>query len=90
MKKFTKSLVLLGCFAAGLCSQASAQDSGALIDALIKKGILSDQEAEDIRADLSRDYATQSSAGKLDISSNVTRLRLSGDARVRYQFDNEQ
>jgi len=90
MKLFTKSLVLLGCFAAGLCAQASAQDSGALIDALVKKGILSDQEAEDIRADLSRDYATQSSAGKLDISSNVTRLRLSGDARVRYQYDNEQ
>ena len=89
IKNFAKSLALLGCFAAGLCSQASAQDSGALLDALVKKGILSDQEAEDIRTDLARDYATGSSAGKLDIAGNVTRLRLSGDARVRYQYDNE-
>jgi len=85
-----KWLVLLGSLALGAGSIACAQDSGALIDALVRKGILNDQEAEDIRADLTRDYATQSSAGKLDIASNVTRLRLSGDARVRYQFDNEQ
>jgi hypothetical protein len=32
-----------------------AQDSGALIDALIRKGILTNQEAEDIRADLVRE-----------------------------------
>jgi len=85
-----KTLALLGCFAAGLCSVATAQDSGALIDALVRKGILNDQEAEDIRADLTRDFSTQSSAGKLDLSSNVTRLKLTGDARVRYQYDNEQ
>ncbi len=89
-KNFAKTLALLGCFAAGLCSQASAQDSGALLDALVKKGILSDQEAEDIRTDLTRDFATSSSAGKLDIASNVTKLKLAGDARVRYQYDNEQ
>jgi hypothetical protein len=35
-----------------------AQDSGALIDALIRKGILTNQEAEDIRADLVRDNNT--------------------------------
>ncbi|MCX6938633.1 MAG: putative porin [Verrucomicrobia bacterium] len=90
IKNFAKSLALLGCFAAGLCSQASAQDSGALLDALVKKGILSDQEAEDIRTDLTRDFATSSSAGKLDIAGNVTKLKLAGDARVRYQYDNEQ
>ncbi len=89
IKNFAKSLALLGCFAAGLCSQASAQDSGALLEALVKKGILSDQEAEDIRADLARDYSTGSAAGKLDIAGNITRLRLAGDARVRYQYDNE-
>lgn len=74
---------------AGASTFVRAQDSGALIDALVKKGILSDQEAEDIRADLTRDFGQNTPAGKLDISSNVTRLRISGDARVRYQYDNE-
>lgn len=41
-----------------LTGTALAQDSGALIDALIKKGILTNQEAEDIRADLVRDSNT--------------------------------
>ena len=36
----------------------AAQDSGALIDVLIKKGILTNQEAEDVRADLVRDSNT--------------------------------
>jgi polyhydroxyalkanoate synthesis regulator phasin len=39
-----------------ICGQAlRAQESGALIDALIRKGILTHQEAEDIRADLVRE-----------------------------------
>lgn len=37
---------------------AVAQDSGALIEALIRKGILTNQEAEDIRADLVRENNT--------------------------------
>lgn len=90
IKNSLRTLVLLGSLAIGAGSIACAQDSGALIDALVKKGILNDQEAEDIRADLGRDFATQTSAGKLDIASNITKLKISGDARVRYQNDNEQ
>lgn len=90
IKNSIKTLVLLGSLAIGAGSIACAQDSGVLIDALVKKGILNDQEAEDIRADLGRDFATQTSAGKLDIASSITKLKISGDARVRYQNDNEQ
>ena len=39
----------------GTVVSLSAQDSGALITALIRKGILTNQEAEDIRADLVRE-----------------------------------
>ncbi|MES2693938.1 MAG: porin [Verrucomicrobiota bacterium] len=35
-----------------------AQDSGALLDVLVRKGILTQQEAEDVRADLVRDANT--------------------------------
>lgn len=72
--------------AAGAASFAQAQDSGPLIDALIRKGILTDQEGEDLRAELLRDYGT-SSAGKVDLSSPVTRFKISGDMRLREQID---
>ena len=74
---------------AGAAPFMKAQDSGPLVDALVRKGILTDQEAEEIRADLLRDFGT-SSPGKLELSSAVTKLRISGDARVRYQYDNEE
>lgn len=85
MKSLTKTLALLGCFAAGLCATASAQDSGALLDALVKKGILSDQEAEDIRADLTRDYA-MSNIYVGPTGKSVSKIALSG--RIQAQFDN--
>lgn len=81
----SKWLALLGGVALGAASLAHAQDSGPLIDALVKKGILNDQEAEEIRADLIKDFGT-SSAGKLNLSSALTELKLSGDARVRYEY----
>ena len=84
-----KTLALLGSLAIGSASVAVAQDSGPLIDKLVAKGILTDQEGEDLRVDLLKDFGT-TSPGKLDISSAVTKLKISGDARVRYQFDNEQ
>jgi polyhydroxyalkanoate synthesis regulator phasin len=87
--KSLKWLALLGGVTLGSATMAVAQDSGALLEALVRKGVLNDQEAEDIRADLTRDYASQTSAGKLDISSNITRLRIAGDVRFRYQYDNE-
>jgi hypothetical protein len=82
-------LALSAALFAGAAATASAQDSGPLIDALVRKGILTDQEAEELRTELVRDFG-YTSPGKLDVSSAVTRLRIAGDARVRYQYDNEQ
>lgn len=62
-----------------------AQDSAALIDALIKKGILTDQEAKDIRADLGKEFKA-SPGGKWNIGSTVSELKLTGDGRVRYEY----
>lgn len=53
----TKTLAL----AAGIILSATcvlAQDSGPLLDALVRKGILTNQEAEDLRAELVRDNNT--------------------------------
>ena len=37
-----------------------AQDSGALLELLVKKGLITDQEAEDVRADLVKENAATS------------------------------
>lgn len=63
---------------------ARGQDSGALLELLVKKGLITDQEAEDVRADLVKESAN-TSAGKLKLSTPVTELELYGDARVRYE-----
>ncbi len=72
--------------AALLCAGAAiAQDSGALIDLLVKKGVLNDQEAEELRAELTKDFAANTSAGKLNLSAPMTEFRIAGDVRVRYE-----
>ena len=68
---------------------ASAQDSGPLIDLLIRKGIISDQEAEEIRAELVREFVANSPAGKLNLSSALSEFKLSGDIRLRQQFETQ-
>jgi hypothetical protein len=65
---------------------AQAQDAGALVDVLVRKGVLTNQEADDVRADLSRDLS-QTSAGKIKLSNSVTELKLYGDLRLRYQYE---
>jgi len=89
LNKSTVQLMALG-LVGSFAATAAAQDSGALIDALVRKGVLKDQEAEQIRSQLSRDYAANTPAGKLNISSSVKELKLSGDVRLRYQYDNQQ
>jgi polyhydroxyalkanoate synthesis regulator phasin len=89
MKKTLKKMTAMAAGLVAMTLAAVAQDSGALVDALVKKGILSDQEAEEIRADLTKEFS-QTNAGKINLSSSVTQLRIYGDARVRYQWENQR
>ena len=63
---------------------ARAQDNGALLDLLVRKRIITDQEAEELRGELTKDYS-QTAAGKLKMSSPITEVEIYGDARVRYE-----
>ncbi len=65
---------------------ALAQDSGALLDALVQEGVIKESKAEAIRAKLAGDFA-KTPAGKLKFDSSVKEIKLSGDARFRYQWD---
>ncbi len=87
---FTLKSKLLAFAAALLCAgTALAQDSGPLIDILVKKGLINDQEAEDLRAELVKDFAASTSAGKLNLSSSITEFKLSGDLRMRHQYETQ-
>src|SRR5438067_1939395 len=65
-------------------SMLHAQDAGALLDLLVKKKIITDQEAEEVRAELTKEIST-TSAGKWKLSSPITEIELYGDARMRYE-----
>jgi hypothetical protein len=86
LKTNTKWLALIAGAALTLATAARAQDSGPLVDLLVKKGIVTDQEAEELRAELVKDFAANSSAGKLNLSSGTSEFRISGDVRVRYEY----
>jgi len=64
---------------------ARAQDAGALLDLLVKKKIITDQEAEEVRADLTKEAAS-TAAGKMKLSTPINELEIYGDARVRYEY----
>lgn len=76
-----KLLAVLGSVAL-MVSTASAQDGG-LLELLLRKGLISDQEAEDVRADMGAFQKVEAP------TPTTTKLRLTGDVRVRYQYDNE-
>ncbi len=68
---------------------ALAQDSGALLNLLVKKGNVTDQESEDIRAELTKDFAANTAAGKMNLSSSLVEFKLSGDLRMRYESNSQ-
>src|SRR6202521_112330 len=65
---------------------ARAQDAGALLDLLVKKRLITDQEAEEVRGELVKDVAS-TAAGKLKLSTPITEIELYGDVRLRYKYN---
>ncbi len=83
------SLVLAGALALGVSGTAFAQSNDALLDALVRKKVLSAGEAEDIRVELANERV-ESDNSKLSLSKSVSELKLGGDLRLRYQYDNRK
>ncbi|HQF38659.1 MAG TPA: putative porin [Opitutaceae bacterium] len=86
MRKLPLALLALCGGIALTTATAVAQDSAALVELLVKKGLINDQEAEDVRAELIKENAS-TPAGKLSLGSHVTEFKLGGDVRVRHQYD---
>src|SRR5436305_11768428 len=81
----TKKFVLIAVIVTFLVPPMSifAQDAGALLDLLVRKKLINDQEAEEVRAELTKESAS-TSAGKLKLSTPITELELYGDARLGF------
>ena len=74
----------------GSLAATSFADDSALIDALVRKGVLKKGEAEEIRAQACKDCTSGGGSGKVSLGESVSSLKLTGDARLRYQYSNEQ
>jgi hypothetical protein len=86
-KKFALIAVIVGLFAPSM--SMFAQDAGALLDLLVKKKLITDQEAEEVRADLTK-QASETSGGKWKLSTPITEIEIYGDIRLRYQYNGGQ
>ena len=83
MKMMTKRIfAIAGVLALGLTA-VKAQTDSALLDALVQKGVLSNKEAENIRASEEKDYDT-TAASKLSIGNYIKNITFYGDGRLRY------
>jgi hypothetical protein len=67
---------------------SKAADDSALLDALVRKGVLSSKEADQIQSDAAKNALTTGAApNKISIGDWVNELKLSGDLRIRNQWD---
>jgi len=66
------------------CASASAQSADSLIDKLVQKGILTEKEAKELRAEADKDFskAYKSNTG---LPAWVTAFKINGDVRLRYE-----
>src|SRR5438445_7460692 len=82
----TAKLTLAVAAALSLGASAGHADEAALIDALVKKGVLTTKEANHIREDLSKDSGTP--GANIKLSDSVSQLKIYGDLKMRYRYDN--
>lgn len=64
---------------------AHAQQDSALLDALVKKGVLSNKERKEIEADEQKD-SSMTAANKINLGSSIKSIQFYGDARLRFEM----
>ena len=75
----------------GICADTNAQTSDPALNALVKKGFLTEKEAKDALADAQTNLVSGSeeklpSASKWKISDSIKSIGLYGDLRFRYEY----
>jgi len=69
-----------------MTARAQSKGDQALLDALVRKGVLTEKEADEISAEAAKGAVTTSES-KIHIGDWVQELRLGGDLRLRNQAD---
>ena len=77
-----KSMAVGGLASVVFCAHAAAQSSDALLNKLVQKGILTEQEAKEMLDESKKE--SDKAASKSGLSSWVSSLKFSGDFRARY------
>ena len=89
IQKTTYGLALAGL--AVLTTSAAFADDQALIDALVRKGILTQKDADKIESEVSKSPAVVTTpSSPLKLAPWIRELKLSGDLRLRYSQPEEQ
>ena len=79
LKSVYRALALL----LAVAGHASAQSEDALLNKLVEKGVLTAQEAKDLRKEADKDFTTAYQA-RTGLPNWVTSLKFTGDLRLRY------
>jgi len=88
-RSFRRATLTVALGATLLAADAGAADQSALLRILERKGILTSSEAAAVQEELAAEEAAgQSATDKIKLSDSITELKLYGDLRLRYQYDN--
>lgn len=80
--------MLVFAVAFSVAAVATHASDKALIDALVKKGVLSSKEGEEVAAEMNKENAN-APASKLKLADQVQQLKIYGETRLRYQYDQQ-
>src|SRR5271165_5898807 len=72
---------------ASMTAHAQSNPDQALLNALVKKGVLTEKEASEISAEAANAVSTAPSAPNIKIGDWVKQLVIGGDLRIRNQWD---
>ncbi|MGF1679125.1 MAG: putative porin [Candidatus Methylacidiphilales bacterium] len=88
MKSMRWALALMLGACATLTGVVSAKEfnGSPLVDALVKKGVLTSEEAEEVTYDLQKQYESTGGGMLSWGSSSVKGVKIYGDVRLRYQY----
>jgi len=81
-----KSLLAMACVLWATAGTVAAQTSDALLQKLVEKGILTAEEAKELKTKSDKDFATAYSA-RSGMPESVTTFKFNGDFRGRYNVD---
>ncbi len=73
----------------GVATGAMASESAALVDKLVEKGVLTESEADEVKASLAEEVAG-TGYGKMAGGKLAKKINLFGDLRLRYEYSDSQ